>query len=150
MQVMHSFTSIYLKMIIIVIFQLFFISNSSYSDHLTAKVTGFEDATSPIHIWGYDRKFYFEEDSAPLFMVAERDINNFNKINLKAFPHIKIGLFAFQDLDKDGKFSKDFKGEPLEPFGFSLNTSSKYQDIVFEDFVFDMEKFVEVEIKLRK
>tara|TARA_B100001057_G_scaffold222124_1_gene222575 strand:- start:27 stop:479 length:453 start_codon:yes stop_codon:yes gene_type:complete len=150
MQVMHSFTSIYLKMIIIVIFQLFFISNSSYSDHLTAKVTGFEDATSPIYIWGYDRKFYFEEDSAPLFMVAERDINNFNKINLKAFPHIKIGLFAFQDLDKDGKFSKDFKGEPLEPFGFSLNTSSKYQDIVFEDFVFDMEKFVEVEIKLRK
>ena len=150
MQVMHSFTSIYLKMIIIVIFQLFFISNSSYSDHLTAKVTGFEDATSPIHIWGYDRKFYFEEDSAPLFMVAERDINNFNKINLKAFPHIKIGLFAFQDLDKDGKFSKDFKGEPLEPFGFSLNVSSKYQDIVFEDFVFDMEKFTEVEIKLRK
>ena len=150
MQVMHSFTSIYLKMTIIVIFQLFFISNSSYSDHLTAKVTGFEDATSPIYIWGYDRKFYFEENSAPLFIVAERDINNFNKINLKAFPHIKIGLFAFQDLDKDGKFSKDFKGEPLEPFGFSLNTSSKYQDIVFEDFVFDMEKFAEVEIKLRK
>ena len=147
---MHSFTSIYLKMIIIVIFQLFFISNSSYSDHLTAKVTGFEDATSPIYIWGYDRKFYFEEGSAPLFMVAERDINNFNKISLKAFPHIKIGLFAFQDLDKDGKFSKDFKGEPLEPFGFSLNVSSKYQDIVFEDFVFDMEKFTEVEIKLRK
>jgi uncharacterized protein (DUF2141 family) len=137
-------------MIIIVIFQLFFISNSLYSDHLTAKVTGFEDATSPIYVWGYDRKFYFEEDSAPLFMVAERDINNFNEISLKAFPHIKIGLFAFQDLDKDGKFSKDFKGEPLEPFGFSLNTSSKYQDIVFEDFVFDMEKFVEVEIKLRK
>ena len=150
MQVMHSFTSIYLKMIIIVIFQLFFISNSSYSDHLTAKVTGFEDATSPIHIWGYDRKFYFEEGSAPLFMILERDINNFNKINLKAFPHIKIGLFAFQDLDKDGKFSKDFKGEPLEPFGFSLNVSLKYQDIVFEDFVFDMEKFTEVEIKLRK
>ena len=147
---MHSFTSICLKMIIIVIFQLFFISNSSYSHHLTAKVTGFEDATSPIYVWGYDRKFYFEEDSAPLFMIIERDINNFNKINLKAFPHIKIGLFAFQDLDKDGKFSKDFKGEPLEPFGFSLNVSSKYQDIVFEDFVIDMEKFVEVEIKLRK
>ena len=137
-------------MIIIVIFQLFFSLNSSYSDHLTAKVTGFEDANSPIYICGYDRKFYFEEDSAPLFMVAERDINNFNKISLKAFPHIIIGLFAFQDLDKDGKFSKDFKGEPLEPFGFSLNTSSKYQDIVFEDFVFDMEKFVEVKIKLRK
>ena len=150
MQVMHSFSSICFKMIIIVIFQLLFLTKSSYSDHLTAKITGFEDATSPIYVWGYDRKFYFEESSAPLFMVAERDVNNFNKISLKAFPHIKIGLFAFQDLNKDGKFSKDFKGEPLEPFGFSLNTSSKYQDIVFEDFVFDMEKFVEVEIKLRK
>ena len=150
MQVMHSFTSICLKMIIIVIFQLFFILNSAYSDHLTAKVTGFKDATSPIHIWGYDQKFYFEESSAPLFMVAERDVNNFNKISLKAFPHIKIGLFAFQDLNKDGKFSIDFKGEPLEPFGFSLNNSSKYKDIVFEDIVFDMEKFIDLEIKLRK
>ena len=147
---MHSFTSKCLKMIIIVIFQLFFISNSTYSDHLTAKVIGFEDATSPIYVWGYDRKFYFEENSAPLFIVAERDINNFNKINLKAFPHIKIGLFAFQDLNKDGKFSIDFKGEPLEPFGFSLNNSSKYKDIVFEDIVFDMEKFIDLEIKLRK
>ena len=147
---MHSFTSKCLKMIIIVIFQLFFISNSTYSDHLTAKVIGFEDATSPIYVWGYDRKFYFEENSAPLFIVVERDINNFNKINLKAFPHIKIGLFAFQDLNKDGKFSIDFKGEPLEPFGFSLNNSSKYKDIVFEDIVFDMEKFIDLEIKLRK
>ena len=150
MQVMHSFTSLCLKLMIIVAFQVLFTTKSSYSDHLTAKVTGFEDASSPIHIWGYDRKFYFEDGSAPLFMILERDINNFNKINLKAFPHIKIGLFAFQDLDKDGKFSTDFKGEPLEPFGFSLNINQKYKDIVFEDFVFEMEKFDEIEIKLRK
>ena len=147
---MHSFALIFLKMVIVVIFHLFFILNSSHSDHLTTKVTGFEDATSPIYIWGYDRKFYFEENSAPLFIVKEKDINNFNKINLKAFPHIKIGLFAFQDLDKDGNFSKNFKGEPIEPFGFSLNPPSRYQDIVFEDFVFDMDKFFELEIKLRK
>ncbi len=147
---MHSFTLKCIKMTFIVIFQLFFISNISYSNHLTVKVRGFEDSISPIYIWGYDRKFYFENNSAPLFIVTERDINNFIKINLKAFPHIKIGLFAFQDLDKDGNFSKNFKGEPIEPFGFSLNPSSKYQDIVFEDFVFDMEKFIEVEIKLRK
>jgi uncharacterized protein (DUF2141 family) len=147
---MHSFAVIRFKLLIIVIFQVFFLLNNSYGDHITAKVTGFLDATSPIYIWGYDRKFYFEEGSAPLFMVGERDINNFNKINLKAFPHIKIGLFVFQDIDKNGIFSKDFKGEPLEPFGFSLNPSAKYQDIVFEDFVFDMEKFNELEIKLRK
>ena len=147
---MHSFAAIILKPLTIVIFQVFFLINNSYCDHITAKVTGFLDATSPIYIWGYDRKFYFEEGSAPLFMVGERNINNFNKINLKAFPHIKIGLFVFQDIDKNGIFSKDFKGEPLEPFGFSLNPSAKYQDIVFEDFVFDMEKFNELEIKLRK
>ena len=150
LEVMHSYMAVSKKVLFFVIFQLFLFINPSYSDHLTVKVSGFQNATSPIYVWGYDRKFYFEEESAPLFMVGERDINNFNKINLKAFPHIKIGLFAFQDLDKDGKFSKDFKGEPLEPYGFSLNVSSKYQDIVFEDFVFDMEKFTEVEIKLRK
>tara|TARA_B100000575_G_C22789105_1_gene466881 strand:+ start:161 stop:670 length:510 start_codon:yes stop_codon:yes gene_type:complete len=149
-QVMHSFASNFFKIIIIVIFQLLFMINTSFSDHIIAKVTGFVDATSPIYILGFDRKFLFEEGSAPLFIVGERDINNFNKINLKAFPHIKIGLFAFQDLDKNGKFSKDFKGEPLEPFGFSLNPNSNYQNIVFEDFVFDMEKFDQLEIKLRK
>ena len=147
---MHSFISTSLKLFAFFIFQQLFMTSSLYSDHLKAKVTGFVDATSPIYIWGYDRKFYFEEGSAPLFIVSEKDINNFNNINLSAFPHIKIGLFAFQDLDKDGSFSKDFKGEPLEPFGFSLNPSAKYQEIVFEDFVFDMEKFTEVEITLRK
>ncbi len=147
---MHSFNLKDLKFTIIIIFQLLLVSKSSYSDHLKAKVTGFVDATSPIYIWAFDRKFYFEDGSAPLFIVGERDINNFNQINLKALPHIKIGLFAFQDLDKDGIFSKDFKGEPLEPFGFSLNPSASYQDIVFEDFVFDTEKFIEIEIKLKK
>ena len=32
-----------------------------------------------------------------------------------------IGLFVYQDLDDNGVFSKDFKGDPLEPYGFSLN-----------------------------
>ncbi len=147
---MHSFASIFFKITIIIVFQVFLIIDFSFSDHLEAKVTGFVDATSPIYIWGYDRKFYYEDTSAPLFIVGEKDINNFNKINLKAFPHTKIGIFAFQDLDKNGEFSKDFKGEPLEPFGFSLNPIEKYQDIIFEDFVFEMEKFSKVEIKLRK
>ena len=147
---MHRFNSICLKMIIVVIFQLLFVSNNIYSHHLIAKVTGFEDASSPIYIYGYDRKFYFEEENAPLFIVGERDINKFNKIKLNAFPHTKVGLFAFQDLDKDGKFSRDFKGLPLEPFGFSLNPHFNYEDIYFENFAFDMEKFSEIEIRLRK
>ena len=147
---MHSFAALSLKVIIFIIFQCFFFIKISHSSHLEVKVTGFESASNPIYVWGYDRKFYYEDRSAPLFIVGERDINNFNKINLMAFPHTNIGLFAFQDLDKDGKFSQDFKGEPLEPFGFSLNPIGKYQDIVFEDFVFDMEKFSKVEINLRK
>ena len=71
------------KFIFYVIFQAFFVINLSYSDHLTAKVTGFVDATSPIHVLGYDRKYFFEKNSAPLFIVIEQDINKFNKINLK-------------------------------------------------------------------
>ena len=49
----------------------------AFSDHLTVKVTGFKDGSSPIYVWGYDRKFYFEDKSAPLFIVGERDINNY-------------------------------------------------------------------------
>ena len=115
-QVMHSFEANLKKIILFIIFMVFFLINYSFSDHLTVKVTGFEEASSPIYVWGYDRKFYFEDKSAPLFIVGERDINNFNQLNLKAFHHIIIGLFIFQDIDWSGDFSKDFKGEPLEPY----------------------------------
>jgi len=148
-QVMHRFDATWGKIKFFFIFQCFFISNSALSDHLTSKITNFVNGTSPIYVMGYDRKFYFEERSAPLFIVSEPDINQFSQINLKAFPHIKIGLFAFQDLDGNGEFSLDFKGDPKEPYGFSLNPGIDYQSVVFEDFVFDMEKFENVEIKLQ-
>ena len=147
---MHSFTANFFKNTFFTLFLLFFFINQSFSDHLEVKVTNFQDATSPIYVWGYDRKFYFEEGSAPLFMVGETDINNFNQINLRAFPHIVIGLFAFQDIDQNGVFSKDFKGDPIEPYGFSLNPQEEYQNIVFEDFAFDMNKFSQMEIQLKK
>lgn len=114
------------------------------------KVTGFNNATSPVYVWGYDRKFYFDEKSAPLFMVQERDVNRFLNISLKAFPHIVIGLFAFQDIDGNGEFTVNFKGEPQEPYGFSLNPEKNYQDTIFEEIAFDMEKFELVEIKLKQ
>ena len=146
---MHSYMAVSKKVLYFFIFQLFLFINPSYSDHLTVKVSGFQNATSPIYVWGYDRKFYFEEESAPLFMVGERDINNFNRINLKAFPHMVMGLFVYQDLDDNGVFSKDFKGDPLEPYGFSLNPAQDYQEVVFEDIAFDMNKFDEIEISLK-
>ena len=149
LEVMHSFKAISKKILFFAIFQLFLYINPSFSDHLTVKVSGFKNATSTIYVWGYDRKFYFEEDSAPLFMVGEMDINNFNRINLKAFPHMVIGLFVYQDLDNNGVFSKDFKGDPLEPYGFSLNPAQEYQAIVFEDIAFDMDKFNNIEISLK-
>lgn len=145
---MHSFEVKIKKVLFFIIFQVFLFINPLFSDHLVVKVSGFQDATSPIYVWGYDRKFYFDNDSAPLFMVGERDINNFNQINLKAFPHLVVGLFVFQDIDQNGVFSKDFKGEPLEPYGFSLNPAQDYQEIVFEDIAFDMNKFEKIEINL--
>ena len=146
---MHSFAASSLKVIIFIIFQCFFVIKTSYSSHLEVKVTGFESATNPIYVWGYDRKFYFDDKSAPLFMVQENDVNNFLNISLKAFPHIVIGLFAFQDTDGNGEFTLDFKGEPLEPYGFSLNPEKNYQETIFEDIAFDMQKFELVEIKLK-
>ena len=112
-------------------------------------MTGFESASNPIYVWGYDRKFYFDDKSAPLFMVQENDVNSFLNISLKAFPHIVIGLFAFQDTDGNGEFTLDFKGEPLEPYGFSLNPEKNYQEAIFEDIAFDMQKFELVEINLK-
>ncbi len=150
LQVMHSFDKILKKILFFVIFQLILFINPSFSHHLTVKIKEFQDATSPIHVWGYDRKFNFDEEFAPLFMVSEEDINNFNKINLKAFPHIIIGLFVFQDIDGNGDFSKDFKGDPLEPYGFSLNPNLDFKQVVFEDIAFDMSKFDEIQIKLKK
>ena len=145
---MHSFEANFKKIILFTIFLIFLFINHSFSDHLTVKVTGFKDASSPIYVWGYDRKFFFDNDSAPLFMVGERDVNYFNQINLKAFPHLIVGLFVFQDIDQNGIFSKDFKGDPLEPYGFSLNPVQDYQEIVFEDIAFDMNKFEKIEINL--
>ena len=149
LKVMHRQFLLLMKISFFVIFQSLFVINQSYSDHLEAKVTGFVDATSPIHIIGYDRKYYFEQNSAPLFIVIETDINKFNKISLKAFPHINIGLFVFQDTDGNGQFTTNFKGQPLEPFGFSLNPNYKFEDVVFENIVFDMTKFSQVEIQLK-
>jgi uncharacterized protein (DUF2141 family) len=149
-QVMHSFAAFSLKVLIFIIFQCFFVIKNSYSSHLEVKVTGFNNATSPVYVWGYDRKFYFDEKSAPLFMVQERDVNRFLNISLKAFPHIVIGLFAFQDIDGNGEFTVNFKGEPQEPYGFSLNPEKNYQDTIFEEIAFDMEKFELVEIKLKQ
>ena len=135
---MHSFEANLKKIILFTIFMVFFLINHSVSNHLTVKGTGFEDASSPIYVWGYDREFYFEDKSAPLFIVGERDINNFNQLNLKAFPHTIIGLFIFQDIDGNGDFSKDFKGEPLEPYGFSLNPDLDFQNVVSEHLPFEL------------
>ena len=149
LKVMHRLFQVLIKISFFVIFQSLFVINLSYSDHLEVKVIDFVDATSPIHIFGYDRKYYFEQNSAPLFIVIESDINRFNKINLKAFPHINIGLFVFQDTDGNGQFTTNFKGQPLEPFGFSLNPKYEFEDVVFENIVFNMTKFSQVEIQLK-
>jgi uncharacterized protein (DUF2141 family) len=61
-----------------------------------------------------------------------------------------IGLFAFQDTDGNGEFTLDFKGEPLEPYGFSLNPDLDFQNVVYEDIAFDMNKFEEIQIRLKK
>ena len=53
------------------------------------------------------------------------------------------------DTDGNGEFTVDFKGEPLEPYGFSLNPEKNYQETIFEDIAFDMQKFELVEIKLK-
>jgi len=81
-----------------------------------------------------------------------KKLDDTNKpINIKSIPHIYIGLFAFIDINGDKKFSLDFKGNPSEPYGFSLNPKKNYQDIRYEDLVFDTsvtKEILEININL--
>ena len=104
-----------------------------------------------IIIEGYDRKYLFESRNAPLFIINKKLDDIDKPISIKSIPHIYIGLFAFIDINGDKKFSLDFKGNPSEPYGFSLNPNKNYQDIRYEDLVFDTsvtKEILEININL--
>ena len=119
-KVMHNLDKLSKSFLIIIIFQSFFM-NQAQSSHLKVNILVDNSYNGKVIIEGYDRKYLFESKTAPLFIV-KRDFSDINSlINLNSIPHTYIGLFAFVDLDGNKKFSLDFKGDPTEPYGFSLN-----------------------------
>ena len=149
-KVMHNLNKLSKFFIIIFIFQSFFM-NQAHSSHLKVNILIDNSYNGKVIIEGYDRKYLFESKTAPLFIV-KRDIGNINSsINLSSIPHTYIGLFVFIDLDGNNKFSLDFKGDPTEPYGFSLNPKKNYQDIKYEDIVFDtslIEEILEISLNI--
>tara|TARA_X000000368_G_C23004676_1_gene700594 strand:- start:1054 stop:1530 length:477 start_codon:yes stop_codon:yes gene_type:complete len=138
-KVMHKRKYSSFLFLTILIFQCFFINKAS-ADHLSIALNYKIAEKSSIIIEGYDRKFYFEEKEFPLFTM-NIEANKGSKsqdINLGSIPHKYIGIFAYIDLNNDGQFSLDFKGDPAEPYGFSLNPDNDFEDISYEDIVFDM------------
>ena len=140
---MHNLNKLSKSFLIIIIFQSFFM-NQAQSSHLKVNIFVDNSYNCQVIIEGYDRKHLFESKTAPLFIV-KRDFSDINSsINLSSIPHTYIGLFVFIDLDGNNKFSLDFKGDPTEPYGFSLNPKKNYQDIKYEDLVFDTSSIKEI------
>ena len=138
---------------IILLFYIFqsFLINKIYADHLKVIFNVNKSYQAEIIIEGYDRKYLFESRNAPLFIINKKLDDTDKPISIKSIPHIYIGLFAFIDINGDKKFSLDFKGNPTEPYGFSLNPKKNYQDIRYEDLVFDTsvtKEILEININL--
>tara|TARA_B110000240_G_scaffold22436_2_gene22781 strand:- start:2079 stop:2549 length:471 start_codon:yes stop_codon:yes gene_type:complete len=149
-KVMHKLKNMLKIILIFYIFQSFLI-NKIYADHLKVIFNVNKSYQAEIIIEGYDRKYLFESRNAPLFIMNKKLDDTDKPINIKSIPHIYIGLFAFIDINGDKKFSLDFKGNPTEPYGFSLNPKKNYQDIRYEDLVFDTsvtKEILEININL--
>tara|TARA_B110000444_G_scaffold66493_1_gene62396 strand:- start:1482 stop:1952 length:471 start_codon:yes stop_codon:yes gene_type:complete len=149
-KVMHKLKNMFKIILIFYIFQSFLI-NKIYADHLKVIFNVNKPYQAEIIIEGYDRKYLFESRNAPLFIINKMLDDTDKPISIKSIPHIYIGLFAFIDINGDKKFSLDFKGNPTEPYGFSLNPKKNYQDIRYEDLVFDTsvtKEILEININL--
>ena len=149
-KVMHKLRNMLKITLIFYIFQSFLI-NKIYADHLKVIFNVNKSYQAEIIIEGYDRKYLFESRNAPLFIINKNLDDTDKLISIKSIPHIYIGLFAFIDINGDKKFSLDFKGNPTEPYGFSLNPKKNYQDIRYEDLVFDTsvtKEILEININL--
>lgn len=149
-KVMHKLKNMLKIILIFYIFQSFLI-NKIYADHLKVIFNVNKSYQAAIIIEGYDRKYLFESRNAPLFIINKKLDDTDKPISIKSIPHIYIGLFAFIDINGDKKFSLDFKGNPSEPYGFSLNPKKNYQDIRYEDLVFDTsvtKEILEININL--
>ncbi len=149
-KVMHKLKNMLKIILIFYIFQSFLI-NKIYADHLKVIFNVHKSYQAEIIIEGYDRKYLFESRNAPLFIINKKLDDTDKPISIKSIPHIYIGLFAFIDINGDKKFSLDFKGNPSEPYGFSLNPKKNYQDIRYEDLVFDTsvtKEILEININL--
>jgi uncharacterized protein (DUF2141 family) len=149
-KVMHKLKNMLKIILIFYIFQSFLI-NKIYADHLKVIFNVDKSYQAEIIIEGYDRKYLFESRNAPLFIINKKLDDTDKPISIKSIPHIYIGLFAFIDINGDKKFSLDFKGNPSEPYGFSLNPKKNYQDIRYEDLVFDTsvtKEILEININL--
>ena len=150
LKVMHKLKNMLKIILIFYIFQSFLI-NKIYADHLKVIFNVNKSYQAEIIIEGYDRKYLFESRNAPLFIINKKLDDTDKPISIKSIPHIYIGLFAFIDINGDKKFSLDFKGNPSEPYGFSLNPKKNYQDIRYEDLVFDTsvtKEILEISINL--
>ena len=149
-KVMHKLKNMLKIILIFYIFQSFLI-NKIYADHLKVIFNVDKSYQAEIIIEGYDRKYLFESRNAPLFIINKKLDDTDKPISIKSIPHIYIGLFAFIDINGDKKFSLDFKGNPSEPYGFSLKKKKNYQDIRYEDLVFDTsvtKEILEININL--
>ena len=139
-KVMHK-VKMYIKFsIIFVIFQCF-LYKSANSEHIKLEVIidGKENfSESKLIVEGYDKQLLFKGKNIPLTR-QELSIKKIGKfIDIITFSHNYMGFFVYIDLNNDRKFNLDFKNDPIEPYGYSLNPKKEYKRVRYEDIVIDM------------
>jgi uncharacterized protein (DUF2141 family) len=69
------------------------------------------------------------------------------------FKNVPLGVYAvriFQDVDGDGELTANLWGIPKEPFGFSLNPTSKFGPPTFKQASFELKSNISLTIDLAK
>ena len=113
-------------------------------------ITNLGSAKAPIllGLYGTDNKFLNEKDTFKNYMFKPT-----GKDSLTAeITDLEYGQYAFalfQDMDNDGKISRNFIGVPKDPYGFSNNFKPRLKAPSFDDCCFnynDEENTQEIEL----
>ena len=102
---------------------------------LTIENLGSKTAPVLIGLYGVNNEFLNEKDTLKKY----RFIPDGDKLTVE-ITDLKYGTYAmalFQDMDSDGKISRNILGIPTDPYAFSNNFRPLFKAPSFEDCCFD-------------
>ena len=116
---------------------------------LTIENLGSETAPVLIGLYGINNEFLNEKDTFKKYRI----IPSGNTLSAE-ITDLEYGTYAmalFQDMDSDGKISRNILGIPTDPYAFSNNFRPLFKAPSFEDCCFDYnEQEHELEISMNR